>query len=98
MPRSIRSFQCAAIGKAQKLESAVDIGDGPLSPVMSALQPSPFVEQRPAKPVGISIADIIDKSRLAHPEVRRVRDKDHVKSVAKQPCLLCGRKPSDAAH
>jgi hypothetical protein len=40
----------------------------------------------------------IDKSRLARPEPRRVRDKDHVKFVAKQPCLICGRRPSDAHH
>jgi hypothetical protein len=26
---------------------------------------------------------------LARPEPRRVRDRDHVKSVAKQPCLIC---------
>jgi hypothetical protein len=35
---------------------------------------------------------------LAHPEPRRFRDKDHVKFVAKQPCLICGRRPSDAHH
>ena len=41
---------------------------------------------------------VIDKSVLALPEPRRVRDRDHVKSVAKQPCLICGRQPSDAHH
>jgi hypothetical protein len=41
---------------------------------------------------------VIDKSVLALPEPRRVRDRDHVKSVAKQPCLICGRRPSDAHH
>jgi hypothetical protein len=40
----------------------------------------------------------IDKSLLALPEPRRVRDREHVKSVAKQPCLICGRRPSDAHH
>jgi len=40
----------------------------------------------------------IHKSRLARPEPRRVRDKDHVKFVAKQPCLICGRTPADAHH
>ncbi len=33
----------------------------------------------------------IDKSALALPEPRRVRDRDHVNSVAKKPCLICGR-------
>jgi hypothetical protein len=40
----------------------------------------------------------IDKSVLAVPELRRVRDRDHVRAVAKQPCLICGRKPADAHH
>ena len=40
----------------------------------------------------------VDKSHLAHPEPRRVRDKEHVRFVAKQPCLVCGRRPSDAHH
>jgi hypothetical protein len=40
----------------------------------------------------------IDKSVLAVPEPRRVRDRDHVRLVAQQPCLICGRKPADAHH
>jgi hypothetical protein len=93
-----RQVEDAFQARLATLESAPDNGDGPLSPVMSAHQPSLSVERRPAKPVRTSIADGIDKSRLAHPEPRRVRDKDHVKFVAKQPCLICGRRPSDAHH
>jgi hypothetical protein len=40
----------------------------------------------------------VDKSALTLPEPRRIRDKDHVRFVAKQPCLICGRRPSDAHH
>jgi hypothetical protein len=40
----------------------------------------------------------IDKSVLALPEPRRLRDKAHLKFVAQQPCLICGRTPSDAHH
>jgi hypothetical protein len=40
----------------------------------------------------------IDKSALAFPEPRRVRDKDHLRFVANQPCLTCGRKPADPHH
>jgi hypothetical protein len=40
----------------------------------------------------------IDKSRLSLPEPRRIRDRDHVRYVAQQPCLVCGRSPSDAHH
>ncbi len=41
---------------------------------------------------------VIDKSVLAVPEPRLVHDRNHVKSVAKQACLICGRRPSDAHH
>jgi hypothetical protein len=40
----------------------------------------------------------IDKSVLSLPTPRRIRDRDHVKLVAKQPCLICGRRPADAHH
>ena len=40
----------------------------------------------------------IDKTTLALPAPRRIRDRDHVKSVAKQACLICGRRPTDAHH
>ena len=40
----------------------------------------------------------IDKSALNLPEPRRIRDREHVRSVMGQPCLVCGRVPSDAHH
>jgi hypothetical protein len=40
----------------------------------------------------------VDKTVLALPAPRRIRDRDHVKSVATQPCLVCGRRPVDAHH
>jgi hypothetical protein len=54
--------------------------------------------QRPAEPSAVSASNSVDKSLLALPELRRFRDKTHVKFVAKQPCLICGRSPSDAHH
>ena len=40
----------------------------------------------------------IDKSQLAVGEPKRLRDKAHLKFVASQPCLICGRSPSDPHH
>jgi hypothetical protein len=40
----------------------------------------------------------IDKSVLQIAEPRRVRDKLHLRFVAKQPCLICGRQPWEAHH
>jgi hypothetical protein len=43
-------------------------------------------------------ADKIDKSKLTFGEPRRVRNKAHLKFVASQACLVCGRSPADAHH
>jgi len=40
----------------------------------------------------------IDKSKLTFGEPRRLRNKAHLKFVASQPCLVCGRSPADAHH
>jgi hypothetical protein len=40
----------------------------------------------------------IDKSVLAIAEPKRLRDKAHLGFVASQPCLICGRQPSDPHH
>jgi len=42
--------------------------------------------------------DKIDRSQLAIAEPKRLRDKAHLKFVASQPCLVCGRQPSDPHH
>jgi len=57
------------------------------------------VAKRSKKPTRSKLIDkMVDKSVLALPEPRRVRDRDHVKYVAQQACLVCGRQPSDAHH
>jgi hypothetical protein len=43
-------------------------------------------------------AAVIDKGVLALSAPRRIRDRDHVRLIAKQPCLICGRRPADAHH
>jgi len=40
----------------------------------------------------------IDKSILAVAAPRRYRNREHLRYVAQQACLLCGRKPSDPHH
>jgi hypothetical protein len=40
----------------------------------------------------------IDKSALALPEPKRRRDKSHLRFIASQPCIVCGRQPSDPHH
>jgi len=40
----------------------------------------------------------IDKSVLTITEPKRLRDKAHLRFVASQHCLICGRQPSDPHH
>ena len=40
----------------------------------------------------------IDKSALTFGETKRIRCKEHLRFVASQPCLICGRTPSQAHH
>jgi hypothetical protein len=40
----------------------------------------------------------IDKSVLTISEPKRIRCKEHLRFVASQPCLICGRAPSHAHH
>jgi hypothetical protein len=48
--------------------------------------------------LGPSHQEVVDKSVLMLPEPRRIRDREHVRLVAAQPCLVCGRVPSDPHH
>ena len=65
---------------------------------MRPQRPKPGAPGNPLRPVRKRRSKTIDKSVLAFPEPRRIRDRDHVRFVAKQPCLICGRQPSDAHH
>jgi hypothetical protein len=54
--------------------------------------------QPEAPPVNNAVLWHVDKSALPLSEPRRYRDRAHLEFVASQPCLLCGRQPSDAHH
>ncbi len=60
------------------------------------LQPSNDTSIVPASPD--LLPPQIDKSVLTIAEPRRLRDKAHLRFVASQPCLICGRQPSDPHH
>ena len=81
-----------ASGDAEVTESPPAAGTGP---GQAPLLPT---KEKPAARNRRSPAATIDKSTLAFPEPRRVRDREHVKFVARRPCLICGRQPSDAHH
>ena len=59
---------------------------------------APPVSPAKPSPVGRSRNGSIDKSKLKFGEPRRYRNKAHLQFVASQPCMICGRKPTDAHH
>ena len=74
-----------AIGvpKAQEAVSRGPKGQTDRSPVRQGVRPRPKA---------------VNKSLLTFPEQRRVLDREHVRFVARRPCLVCGRQPADAHH
>jgi hypothetical protein len=57
-----------------------------------------LVELNAVQPTKTSTIEEIEKRGPAHPEPRRVRDREHLKFVAGHPCLICGRHPADPHH
>jgi ERF superfamily len=72
---------------AELVEGAEDQASGPLSPSESQL---PRVNN--------AVAWHVDKAALTLGEPRRYRDRAHLQFVSSQPCLICGRRPTDAHH
>jgi hypothetical protein len=58
----------------------------------------PIDMRAPTRDLNATAVIKIDKSMLKFGELRRHRDKTHLRFVALQPCLLCGRSPSDPHH
>jgi ERF superfamily len=93
-------------------EELVAVRSGTTSPLGSAVAELPSAEEsqsvapehqksgqglqsRPSRELKIKR---VDKSALTIAEPRRYRNKEHLRVVAQQACLACGRKPSDPHH
>jgi hypothetical protein len=89
------------------LEDAFERKLSQLSELPAETVESTIIEAQPASVEGSQGIDRgttvnqpkgIDKSVLAVSAPRRYRNKEHLRYVTLQPCLLCDRKPSDAHH
>ena len=88
---------------AQRVEDAfktrlANLASGEVVQSKILAQPLTSQAQKAAKTGNRAQSEGIDKSALTLPEPRRIRDRDHVKFVARHSCLICGRRPSDAHH
>jgi len=52
----------------------------------------------PRKASSPSIRSLVDKSELLIGEPKRIRNIEHLRYVRSEPCLVCGRQPSDPHH
>jgi ERF superfamily len=74
-------------------DGAASSNDDPSVPQIAAPQPIAATETtQPGQAKGI------DKSILTVAAPRRYRSREHLRYVAQQACLVCGRKPSDPHH
>jgi hypothetical protein len=89
--------QCVEAAFQAKLATVIGAADAAQTSEEPA-QPSTPHGAVPGKPKRRSRPMAIDKSLLTVQEPRRIRDREHVKYVARHPCLVCGRQPSDAHH
>ena len=80
-------------GRQRKINATGSKIPAPQSP--STIEDGPSASTRGQ---AVAIPAKIDKSKLTFGEPRRLRSKAHLKFVASQPCLVCGRSPADAHH
>ncbi len=82
----------------QRLSELASAGTNPSNDNAPAIADADPQETATAASTDLDRSDGIDKSVLAVAAPRRYRNREHLRSVAKQPCLICGRKPSDPHH
>ena len=93
-----RQLENAFQARLVELELWADNAEPRPSSVGSTRKPTTSLEQKGSESTRTSTIVTIAKIGPAHPEPRRVRDREHVKLVAGRPCLICGRRPADPHH
>jgi hypothetical protein len=81
-------------GRPRKVKAAAEQSAAPPVPSKPTIDDNPPATHHKANAAPAKIA----KNVLTISEPRRHRDKAHLKFVASQPCLVCGRSPADAHH
>ena len=98
-PRSIRGVRRRSDPPTRPAETALQprsagSAGAPAAPEARALQNK---TPRPSKIQGSRIP-IEGADNLTSVKLRRSRDKDHLRFIARQPCTVCGRQPCEAHH
>jgi len=95
-----RLIEEAFQAKLTAIEPGPEAATSPLASGQPGLPPSEPQSMEGAQQDNKTQAGLgrIDKSLLTIPLPRRLRDKIHLRFIAQQPCLICGRQPCDAHH
>jgi hypothetical protein len=95
---SLNTADAACIEEAFRVKLAILATDSADEPAVPQETERPRARRHRHQDKKQRPSGVIDKSMLALPEPRRVRDREHVRYVTQQSCLICGRRPSDAHH
>jgi len=87
--------QARGRGRSRKIKAATEVAEASQLSSASVIADSPVLASTHLQ---ADATAKIEKSELTISEPRRHRDKGHLKFVASQPCLVCGRSPADAHH
>lgn len=87
-------------GALAQVKAATPAGEAQVDAIIAALKARMnFIKGVTAEEIAEGIDHTrLKQSALAFPKARRLRNKDHLKFVALQPCLVCGRRPTHAHH
>jgi hypothetical protein len=85
------AFEQKLSGLSSPIVSETLAGESPTAPEVTP-------QEKPASSPASDEPSGIDKSVLAVAAPRRYRNREHLRYVAQQACLVCGRKPSDPHH
>ena len=78
------------------METTVQLGAEPEFAADQVADLSPAAAAFPIEPSPPAVP--LHRRRRLTPKPIRLRDKEHCNFVARQPCLICGRSPSEAHH
>jgi hypothetical protein len=89
-------IEAAFAAKLAARPSEAPQASAPTVPLPAEAICSNAVGDEPPVPIAPDASDF--ERHAVIPKARRLRDKRHREFVAAQPCLICGREPSDAHH
>ena len=93
-----QQVETAFEAKLKNLQGEAEVGEVRPSAPSSASQHSSNLNPPIFPPTRSTNQENIESGHFVRVRSRRVRDKEHLRFVAKQPCLICGRTPADAHH